>query len=155
MRNEAGAPEDLRQRAVTLAGRLLELGGKALPGQGVALAMEVLALQRGTWHKMQALCARGAAACASRAAPPRPVITAQHAGRVVAVDNRRLASWPSWLAAPRRRRGGRPVAACGDRLDGGSRAAAVHAARESPGELAYALSYAHAQEDLYTIEEHP
>jgi thymidine phosphorylase len=71
LRNEAGAPEDLRQRAVTLAGRLLELGGKALPGQGVALAMEVLASGADVAQDAGPV-RRAGAACASRAAPPRP-----------------------------------------------------------------------------------
>jgi len=152
LRNEAGAPDDLRQRAVTLAGRLLELGGKALPGQGVAQAAEVLA-SGAAWRKLQAICA----AQGGMREPPRAahthVITAQHAGKVVAVDNRRLARLAKLAGAPKASAAGLLLhVALGSSVEVGQPLYTVHA--ESPGELAYALSYAQAQEDLYTIEEH-
>lgn len=152
LRNEAAAPDDLRQRAVTLAGRLLELGGKALPGQGEALACEVLA-SGAAWHKMQALCAaQGGMREPARAAHTH-VITAQHAGKVVAVDNRRLARLAKLAGAPKASAAGLYLqVALGSAVEVGQPLYTLHA--ESPGELAYALSYAQAQEDLYTIEEH-
>lgn len=152
LRNEAAAPDDLRQRAVTLAGRLLELGGKALPGQGEALACEVLA-SGAAWHKMQALCAaQGGMREPARAAHTH-VITAQHAGKVVAVDNRRLARLAKLAGAPKASAAGLYLqVALGSTVEVGQPLYTLHA--ESPGELAYALSYAQAQEDLYTIEEH-
>ena len=152
LRNEAAAPDDLRQRAVTLAGRLLELGGKALPGQGEALAGEVLA-SGAAWRKLQAICAaQGGMREPARAAHTQ-VITAQHAGKVVAVDNRRLARLAKLAGAPKASAAGLLLhVALGSMVEVGQPLYTLHA--ESPGELAYALGYAQAQEDLYTIEEH-
>src|SRR3546814_521628 len=39
LRNAPEAPDDLRRRAAVLAGAVLEIGGKAEPGQGVSLAL--------------------------------------------------------------------------------------------------------------------
>jgi thymidine phosphorylase len=151
LRNETGAPDDLRRRAVTLAGRLLELGGKALPGQGVALAGEVLA-SGAAWRKMQALCAaQGGMREPARAAYTR-VMTAQHAGKVVAIDNRQLARLAKLAGAPKASAAGLFLhVALGSQVEVGQPLYTVHA--ESPGELAYALAYAQTQENLYTIEE--
>jgi thymidine phosphorylase len=55
LQNKAAAPDDLRQRALILAGALLELGGRAGSGQGHALAVETLLSGR-AWAKFQRIC---------------------------------------------------------------------------------------------------
>lgn len=151
LRNEAGAPDDLRQRALLLASRLLELGGKAAPGQGMALAESVLA-SGAAYKKLEAICA----AQGGMREPPRAAYThelvALHQGHVVAIDNRSLARLAKLAGAPLAPAAGVTMhAALGSRVAVGQPLLTLHA--ESPGELAYALAYAESQENLFTIEE--
>lgn len=55
LQDQAGAPEDLRKRALLLAGYLLELCGKATTGKGLALASDALA-SGAAWRKFQRIC---------------------------------------------------------------------------------------------------
>ncbi len=55
LQNDARAPVDLRQRAVGLAGVLLELGGAARAGDGEAMAVATLDSGR-AWAKFQRIC---------------------------------------------------------------------------------------------------
>lgn len=151
LRNEAGAPDDLRQRGLVLAARLLELGGKAAPGLGLELARTVLA-SGAAWNKMQAICA----AQGGMREPPRAththVLAAQHQGQVVAIDNRRLARLAKLAGAPKAPAAGLVLhAPLGTLVVEGQPLVTLHA--ESPGELAYALAYVESQENLFTIEE--
>lgn len=151
LQNQAGAPDDLRQRALQLAARVLELGGKAPAGQGLALARSVLD-SGAAWAKLQAICA----AQGGMRTPPRAaythVLTALHQGRVMAIDNRRLARLAKLAGAPKAAAAGLELhAPLGTLLSAGQPLLTLHA--ESPGELAYALAYAEAQDSLITIQE--
>jgi len=151
LRNQANAPADLRQRALLLAGRVLEMGGKAAPGEGLALAIG--ALDSGAaWAKMQAICeAQGGMREPPRAAYTH-VITALHQGRLVAIDNRRLARLAKLAGAPKSAAAGLELhAPLGTLLSAGQPLLTLHA--ESPGELAYALAYAEAEDDIFSIQE--
>jgi thymidine phosphorylase len=151
LQNLPGAPADLRQRALLLAAHLLELGGKAGPGAGLALATQVLE-SGAAWHKLQAICA----AQGGMREPPRArytqVVTALHAGRLVAIDNRRLARLAKLAGAPKAAAAGLELhTPLGTMLRAGQPLLTLHA--ESPGELAYAASYAAAQDTMFTIQE--
>ncbi|WP_254441995.1 thymidine phosphorylase family protein [Duganella vulcania] len=151
LQNQANAPADLRQRALLLAGRVLEMGGKAAPGEGLALACG--ALDSGAaWAKMQAICeAQGGMRTPPRAAYAH-VITALHQGRLVAIDNRRLARLAKLAGAPKSPVAGLELhAPLGTSLSAGQPLLTLHA--ESPGELAYALAYAEAEDDIFSIQE--
>jgi thymidine phosphorylase len=146
-----GAPQDLRQRALTLAAGVLELGGRAAPGQGLALAIQTLD-SGAAWRKFQAICAAQGGMREPPVASCTHVIEALHAGRVVAVDNRKLATVAKLAGAPRAAAAGvRFFAPVGCRLEVGQPVLAIHA--ETAGELAYALEYAQAQDNLVTVEE--
>lgn len=151
LQNEAAAPDDLRQRALLLAANVLEMAGKAQPGAGLALARG--ALESGAaWHKFQAICeAQGGMRIPPKAAYTH-VISALHHGRVVAVDNRRLASVAKLAGAPKASAAGltfhTPI---GTYVEVGQPYLTIHA--ESPGELAYARAFAEAQENLISIQE--
>jgi thymidine phosphorylase len=151
LQNQAGAPQDLRQRALTLAASLLELGGKADAGRGLALAASVLD-SGAAWTKMQAICA----AQGGMREPPRAaythVLPALHRGRVAAIDNRRLARLAKLAGAPKAPAAGLVLHAPLDTLvRPGQPLLTLHA--ESPGELAYALAYAESEDTIFTIQE--
>lgn len=151
LQNRPDAPADLRQRALALAASLLELGGKAGAGQGQALAASVLD-SGAAWTKLQAICA----AQGGMREPPRAahtqVLGALHRGRLTAIDNRRLAQLAKLAGAPRAPAAGLELhAPLGTLLRPGQPLLTLHA--ESPGELAYALAYAEAQDTMFTIQQ--
>lgn len=150
LRNEPGAPHDLRLRALMLAGQVLEMGGKAAPGQGLALATGVLD-SGAAWRKFEAICdAQGGLRTPPRAAYTQAV-GALHRGAVVAVDNRVLARVAKLAGAPKAAAAGISFhAPLGTMVEVGQPLFTLHA--DSPGELAYALAYAQSQEHLFTIQ---
>ncbi|MCE3260989.1 MAG: thymidine phosphorylase [Pseudoduganella sp.] len=151
LQGQAGAPQDLRQRALALAAGVLELGGRAAPGAGLALAAQVLD-SGAAWAKFQAICAAQGGLREPPVAPCTHALPARHAGRVVGIDNRKLATLAKLAGAPRAAAAGvRFFAPLGSRLEVGQPMLSIHA--ESPGELAYALEYAEAQSNLVTVED--
>jgi thymidine phosphorylase len=149
--NEPGAPEDLRARALLLAGHLLELAETVPAGSGEALAREILDDGRAL-RKFAAICeAQGGLRTPPVAAYTRPV-TARAAGRVAAIDNRRLARVARLAGAPRDPAAGLLLhVRLGDRVEAGAPVFTIHA--ESRGELAYALAYARSRPDVVALAE--
>lgn len=149
LRDEVGAPADLAQRALLLAGGLLELGGAAARGEGSLLAGRMLADGR-AWRKFQEICeAQGGMRQPQVAAYQQPV-AAQRSGCVTAIDNRRLARIAKLAGAPQAASAGIDLhVRNGDFVERGEPLFTLHA--ESPGELAYALEYANAQGDTIHV----
>jgi thymidine phosphorylase len=82
----------------------------------------------------------------------RRPLSAARAGRVQAIDNRRLAKLAKLAGAPDDKAAGVLLhVRLGDHVDAGSPLCVVHA--EAPGELAYALAYAAANPDIIAIED--
>jgi thymidine phosphorylase len=151
--NDPAAPEDLRARALLLAGHLLELAGTVPTGSGEALAREIL-LDGRALRKLEAICeAQGGMHTPPVAAFTRPV-TARHGGRVAAIDNRRLARVARLAGAPRDRAAGLQLhVRLGDSVEAGAPLYTIHA--ESRGELAYALTYARTRRGIVAVGEGP
>ena len=147
--NAPDAPPDLRERAVLLAGTLLELAGKAPKDAALAMAERVLVSGQAA-AKFERICA----AQGGRRTPPaslhRHPICANHAGRVVAVDNRRLARVAKLAGAPDDKAAGVELhVSLGEEIERGHPLYTIHA--ETPGELDYALEYALANPDIYIV----
>jgi thymidine phosphorylase len=151
LRREPGAPSFLRDRALALAGFVLELAGKAERGSGYAVAHAALDDGR-AWRKFEAICeAQG-----GMREPPRAshtaVVTSRRAGRVAEIDNRRLARIAKLSGAPQAPAAGIELhTSLGSQVERGHPVLTIHA--ETPGELAYALGYVQAQTDVIRIEE--
>jgi thymidine phosphorylase len=145
------APHDLRDRAVILAGYLLELAGAAADGKGHALAAEVLADGR-AWRKFQRICeAQGGMRRPPVANHRRPVAAAK-GGRVSSIDNRRLASVAKLAGAPDAKAAGIELhVRLGSAVERGEPVYTVYA--ETPGELAYALDYVARNLDIVGLVE--
>jgi thymidine phosphorylase len=145
------APVDLRTRSIALAGALLEMVGATHEGSGVALASEVLTDGR-AWRKFQQICeAQGGIR-----APPVPIhhrpVPAPRSGRVSSIDNRRLAMAAKLAGAPGAKAAGVEIhVRLGFEVDTGQPLYTVHA--ETPGELAYALNFVEANEDIFELGE--
>lgn len=151
LRGEAGAPADLRQRSLSLAGQILEFGGAALPGAGAGLAQDVLADGR-AWAKFQQICEAQGGLRQLPVAPHRVDVVAHRSGAVLAIDNRRLARIAKLAGAPQAACAGIDLhVRCGDFVGRGEPLFTLHAA--SPGELAYAMDYAADQPDAIHVME--
>lgn len=150
LQNMPEAPDDLRSRAIALAGAALEIGGKAAKGDGANLALATLVSGR-AWSKFEAICeAQG-----GRRSPPKAThvhpLAAPRAGRVVHINNRKLSRLAKLAGAPEAKAAGLLMAVrLGDEVDRGQPLLHVHA--ETPGELAYALDYAARAGDIIGVE---
>ncbi len=138
--NAEEQPRDLRERAVLLAGALLELAGVAERGRGEIMAEETLASGRAR-SRFEAICrAQGGLKRPPRAQHEHKM-PAKHAGVITRFDNRRLAQVAKLAGAPGAAAAGVYMhVRLGDRVEQGQPLYAIHA--ESNGELSYAREYA-------------
>lgn len=151
LQRQSGAPADLRERALLLAGELLEFGEAAPAGEGRALAARVLDDGR-AWGKFQEICA----AQGGMREPPRAAFTqdilAARSGSVIAMDNRRLARIAKLAGAPKSACAGLDLhVRHGQFVERGEPLFTLHAA--SPGALGYAADYARSQPETIRVAE--
>ncbi len=153
MRCDADAPEDLRRRAVTLAGEVLEAVAHCPRGAGGALAEETL--QSGiAWRKLQAILEAQGGMREPPVSGHRWDFLASAGGTISAIDNRRLARAAKLAGAPSSPAAGiRLLARLGDEVQVGQTLFELHA--ETPGELAYARSFFDANRDLLRMTTGP
>ena len=151
LRGDPRAPADLRERALLIAGGVLDLIPGATPGQGLRLARALLDSGR-AWHKFQAICLAQGGFTEPEIAPYRCTVLATRPGTLLAIDNRRLARIAKLAGAPAALAAGvdcyRRV---GDRVDVGEPLFEVHA--QSAGELDYAVDYSSAHRDIFSWED--
>ena len=151
LRNEPGAPADLRSRAVDLAAQLLELMGAYVEGQGSVTAQRLIA-SGAAWTKFQSICEAQGGMRKLGVAEHRADVLAPRAGRVLRIDNRRLARVAKLAGAPHDSLAGVDFhAPLGTLVEAGQPLYTVHA--QTPGELDYALSYARAHTDIIAVGE--
>ena len=143
------APMDLRERAASVAGAVLELAGAATEGDGMRLALETIDSGR-AWEKFQRICAaQGGLRQPPVAEYVEPLIAA-HAGRVVHIDNRKLARLAKLAGAPQSLAAGISMhVRLGDEVARGQTLLRLHA--QTQGELAYALGYANEVGEIVRV----
>lgn len=147
----ADRPVDLEERATTLAGVLLELGGKAREGNGLDLAREILRDGR-AWAKMQEICAAQGGMRSPPVAEHKCPVESETSGIVSEIDNRRIAKIAKLAGAPDAKAAGvQRHKWIGETVEKGEPLYTVHA--ETPGELAYALNYAKVEDSAFTVSE--
>ncbi len=153
LRGEAGAPADLRQRSLRLAGALLELVGGE--NSEAALRKATGILDTGdAWEHFQAICeAQGGLREPPRAGYRYEVIS-ETAGVVQRIDNRLAARIAKLAGAPADKAAGLEIAVRpGSRVSRGDLLMSIHA--ESPGELDYSLEYFREHRDVITLSDDP
>jgi thymidine phosphorylase len=150
LRGTPDAPADLRTRAVHIAGAVLELGGAAAAGAGLALALATLEDGR-AWGRFQRICAaQGGLREPPRAAFVEPLLATQN-GYVTRIDNRKLSRLAKLSGAPDSPAAGVHLETrLGEEVRAGQPLLFLHA--QSPGELAYAMDYAHTAGSILLIE---
>jgi thymidine phosphorylase len=150
LRGAAHAPVDLRMRALSLAGQLLEFCGHSRTGEGLPEACRLLE-SGAAWTKFQAICeAQGGLREPAVSGIRRPIV-AEASGHVHAIDSRRLSRVAKLAGAPGAAAAGVEMhVKLGDRVQRGQALFTLHA--EAPGELAYAIEYL-AAHPLVTVGE--
>lgn len=151
LRNSPHAPSDLRERALDVAGAVLELLPAIAPGSGRIQAAGALA-SGAAMRKFVAICmAQGGFREPGRARFVEPFV-APVDGQLGCINNRQLARIAKLAGAPRNPTAG---VVCslreGDSIRRGMPLFLVHAG--SKGELAYALDYARAHPDTLSLRE--
>jgi len=145
------APPDLRDRAVALAGALIELGGLAQHGAGAALAAQTLDNGR-AWAKFQQICEAQGGMRTPPTSSHRHPLAAARAGRIDAIDNRKIAKLAKLAGAPEAKAAGVELhVKLGDTASVGQPLCTIHA--DAPGELTYALAYAGANPDIIMVRD--
>ncbi len=153
LKRSADAPQDLRERALVLAGAVLEMAGHAAPGHGVPLARATLDEGR-AWRKFAAICEAQGGLREPPVAPIREVVAAPASGRITSVDCRRLARAAKLAGAPAAPAAGIELhASVGARVAKGQPLFTLHA--QTRGELQYALDYLRQGPPFHGIEEAP
>lgn len=149
LRGDAAAPLDLRERALALAGAVLELAGTAPVGTGFAHATKILD-DGHAWAKFQRICEAQGGMREPPVARHRHPVAVARTGRVSAIDNRRLASVAKLAGAPGAKVAGVDMQVrLGNSVKAGELMYTVHA--DTPGELAYALEFVEANPDIVEV----
>lgn len=147
--NDGQASASLQQRALELAGAVLELVGGAKPDEGTARAAEVLRSGE-AWRKFQAICRQQGGMREPPVAKLRHEVAASTAGRVEQVDNRFLARIAKLAGAPAAKAAGIDVhVELGAIVQKGQPLYSIHA--ETRGELDYALDFQRRQPPVFTV----
>jgi thymidine phosphorylase len=149
LNNTRSSSQALKERALQLAAKMLELGGKSLEGQGLKQATEILESGKAL-NKFMRICeAQG-----GFHSPPRAKLqfdfVAGHNGTVVSIDNRTLARIAKLAGAPRSQASGVVFHAfLGKRVVKGDVLYTIHT--DSAGELSYARDYATSVKSVVSL----
>jgi thymidine phosphorylase len=151
LRREPSAPSDLRDRALVLAGAVLELGGAARPGEGLRRATAVLD-SGAAWQKFQAICkAQGGLREPPLSRYQHPVL-AESSGIVAHINMRSLAKAAKLAGAPADKAAGIDMhVQLGERVERGQPLLTMHA--DTRGELNYALDFLNSHPETLSVEE--
>lgn len=138
LQNKSNAPQDLRDRALTLAGAILEFSPQVKAGEGKQIATQILDDGK-AWEKFQAIAQAQGGLREPTHAPYQYAITATQRGQVTAIDNRQLSRLAKLAGAPHDKAAGvflhTPLESL---VEKGQPLFTIHT--ESKGELHYALS---------------
>lgn len=150
LHRRSDAPQDLRERALMLAGRLLEMAGRAAHGTGFALATRTLDSGLAL-AKFISICEGQGGLREPPRAQHTEVVAAASAGRVGAIDNRRLARAAKLAGAPHDPAAGAVIhVRLGEPVAAGQPLITLHS--QAPGQLAYALAYVNSQTPIVAID---
>lgn len=149
LQNQENAPRDLKQRALLLAGSLLELAGAATAGEGESKAESILKSGK-AWDKFYAICEAQGGFKEPGSAPFTHKILSPQAGLISSIDNRRLAKIAKLAGAPHDPTAGIILHTPVDtQVDNDQPLITIHA--EARGTLEYALEYVQSQPNILEI----
>ena len=151
LQNKPTAPQDLRDRSLTIAAKLLEIGGAAQPEHGRQLAKTILDSGR-AWQKFQAICEAQGGMRTPPTAKFKHYVCSKNAGIVSYINNRFISKLAKLAGAPSAAAAGLDIhIQLGEKVDIGSPLFDLYA--ETQGELAYAIDFLNTHPDAIKIEE--
>ncbi|MEQ8624408.1 MAG: thymidine phosphorylase family protein [Vicingaceae bacterium] len=149
LENKESAPQDLKNRALFLAGELLELSGEIELGKGIEVARQLLESGK-AMEKFKAICKAQGRFVKPELALYKHEIKAEKSGTLKAIDNRKLAKLAKLSGAPQSPSAGILLKArLGDQIKKEQLLYTIYA--ESKGELDYALEYHKRHDNILTI----
>lgn len=140
------APQDLFNRAVYLAGAMLDLSGKVVPGEGEKLARELVTTGK-AWDKFVAICEAQGGFKEPPVAHYRYEMLAEKDCTLTSIDNRILAKVAKLAGAPADAAAGVDLhVKVGEQIKHGQAMLTIHA--EHIGELNYAVDYLQSHQQI-------
>jgi len=137
LRNDSKAPKDLREKAISLAGLVLEYSPKVKPGEGKALARKILE-SGDAWDKFRAICLAQGELKEIPHANYVYDVKAEKNGTVDEINNRKLSQLAKMAGAPMSKAAGVYLNKhLKEKVKAGDVLFSIHA--ETEGELNYAL----------------
>jgi thymidine phosphorylase len=148
LRNSPSHSESLKDRALLVAGCLLDLAGKT-NGKGIEQARQILESGK-AYQKFIRICEAQGGFKEPPIASKKLDIIAEESGKVVSIDNRSLAKIAKLAGAPKSPAAGIEFfAPLGKSVSKGDILYTIHA--ESEGEMTYAKNFANAVKSTITI----
>ncbi|MBT4879654.1 MAG: thymidine phosphorylase family protein [Alphaproteobacteria bacterium] len=150
LQNKSEAPQDLRERALILAGNILEFSPKVAVGEGRKIAEDILESGK-AFEKFQKICeAQGGLREPPVAKYTHSILSPQR-GCVANINNRQLARLAKLAGAPHDKAAGVELhVPLRTLVDKGEPLVTIHA--ESKGELSYALSLLDQIPEIIQVE---
>ncbi len=150
LKNDADAPQDLKERALLLAGKILEMAGLAQTGDGWQKACQTL--ENGTaWQKFHRICSIQGGFKQPPTAHYQYSWSSETSGKVTEIDNRHLAKLAKLAGAPEDLAAGVTLdVKLGHTVLQGDTLLMIHA--ESPGALNYAIEFLQDHKDMIKIQ---
>lgn len=151
LQNSNSMPIDLRDRALQVAGAMLEMVNAAPEGKGQKKATKILE-SGAAWEKFQAICLSQGALKDPPIAPYRYELISHSHGRISCIDNRKLAKVAKLAGAPADPAAGVDLHfKIGEKVNPNQPLLTIHA--ESSGELSYAVEYLEDHPDIIQLLE--
>lgn len=149
LRNDADGPIDLKERAVLLAGALLELSGKVAKGTGIKTANELLESGK-AFIKFKAICKAQGRYTEPVIAKYSHELHSDTEGTLIRINNREIAKLAKLSGAPEYKGSGIQLNVhLGNTIKKGQLLYTIYSGAQ--GELKYALDYQKMHKDIMTI----
>ncbi|MDI3323317.1 thymidine phosphorylase family protein [Pontibacterium granulatum] len=149
LQNSENAPIDLKERAIAVAGAMLEMVTDITKGEGCKRARQLIDSGK-AWEKFKQICEAQGGLREPPIAPYRFELIAHQHGWLHSVDNRRLSKVAKLAGAPADLAAGVEIhVKLGDEIHPNTPLLTIHA--ESAGELNYAVEYLEAHSETVQI----
>lgn len=151
LRGDKDAPQDLRERAIILAGHIIEFSPDVRVGKGIEIATDIINSGK-AWKKFQAICAaQGGMREIPKAKYTHPYKAAS-TGVVSIIDNRHISLIAKLAGAPNDKVAGVDLhVRVGASVKKGDSLFTIHT--QSPGEMEYVLNYLREGNNVIKIKE--
>ncbi|QYA26970.1 thymidine phosphorylase family protein [Gramella sp. MT6] len=149
LRGEPEAAKDLKERAILIAGQLIELSGKVKLGEGSSIALEILDSGK-AYQKFKAICLSQGRFTEPVLAKFSHEVYSEAEGTLIRIDNRKIAKLAKLSGAPEFNGAGILLNVhVGNTITKGQLLFTIYSGAE--GELKYALGYLKKHTDILTI----